>query len=129
MQFLNKFYRNINCNSRTTVVSAVRYISKLIGVIVLAGQTSEVESLFVYDTGSSHASFVKPSFRPLFEPPTIDDATRENVTRMCYGKQQCVFDYFTTGEMTLALASAKAVLDHEDVVEASQKGKRKSFTI
>ncbi|KAI0239247.1 hypothetical protein LSAT2_010015 [Lamellibrachia satsuma] len=92
-------------------------------------QTSEVESLFVYDTGSSHASFVKPSFRPLFEPPTIDDATRENVTRMCYGKQQCVFDYFTTGEMTLALASAKAVLDHEDVVEASQKGKRKSFTI
>lgn len=104
-------------------------MSKPICVISRVGQTSEAESLFVYDTGSSHASFFDPSFKPLFELNVTDAAAVENVTRMCHGYRQCVFDYFVTGNAPLALATAEAIREHETFVKASEKGKRFVFLI
>ncbi|KAI0240570.1 hypothetical protein LSAT2_008699 [Lamellibrachia satsuma] len=61
----------------------------------------------------NHSSFFNPSFEPLFEPPPVD----ENVTRMCSGSAQCVFDYTVTGKKSLALASAVAATQHQTLVE------------
>ena len=91
-------------------------------MISCAGRTTAVDSLFVYDSGSSHASFVDSSFEPLFEATAVDNATMDNVTRMCGGSDQCVFDYFLTGKKSLALNSAEAVQEHATLVEASKHG-------
>ncbi|KAI0237989.1 Protein mesh [Lamellibrachia satsuma] len=87
----------------------------------LTWRTTEEESLFVYDAGSSHATFIDPSFEPLFELPPTDDAIMANVTRMCGGSEECVYDYLVTGKKTLALASADAVKQYKVFVEATKK--------
>ena len=91
-------------------------------VISNPGKTEANESIFTYETGSSHASYVDPSFEPLFELSPADSATAENVTRMCGGSEECVFDYFVTGSLTIAMASADVTRQHEEYVEASKPG-------
>ena len=46
---------------------------------------------------------------------------------MCGGNKQCIYDYFLTRRRTLALGSAAAVEQHDDVVEASTKGEMLSI--
>ena len=84
------------------------------------GNTTAEESLFFYEAGVNHSSFINPSFEPLFEPPPAD----ENVTRMCRGSAQCVFDYTVTGKKSLALASAVAATQHQTLVESLKTGKQ-----
>jgi len=91
-------------------------------VISDPGKTGADESIFTYEAGSNHASYIDPSFEPLFELPPTDSATAENVTRMCGDSEECVFDYFVTGSLTIALASADVTRQHEEYVEASKPG-------
>ena len=86
------------------------------------GNTTAEESLFFYEGGVNHSSFINRSFEPLFEPPPAD----ENVTRMCGGSAQCVFDYTVTGKKSLALASAVAAKQHQMLVEGLNTGKSES---
>ncbi|KAI0221189.1 hypothetical protein LSAT2_027418 [Lamellibrachia satsuma] len=87
----------------------------------LIWRTTEGESLFVYDAGSSHATFIDPSFEPIFELPPTDDVTMAIVTRMCGGYEDCVYDYLVTGKQKMALASAEFTKQYEVFVEALKK--------
>ena len=73
-------------------------------------------------TGSNHDSYFDSSFEPQFERPATDDATLQRVTRMCHGIKECIDDYLLTGKLSVALGSADAVRQHEEVVEAAKTG-------
>ena len=91
-------------------------------VISDAGKTTEAQSLFVYGAGSNHDSYFDHSFEPQFERPATDDATLQRVTRMCHGIKECIDDYLLTGKLSVALGSADAVRQHEEVLEAAKTG-------
>ncbi|KAI0226850.1 Sushi domain-containing protein 2 [Lamellibrachia satsuma] len=83
-------------------------------------KTTEAQSLFVYSAGSNHDSYFDHSFEPQFERPATDDATLQRVTRMCHGIKECIDDYLLTGKLSVALGSADAVRQHEEVLEAAK---------
>ena len=85
-------------------------------VISDPGKTKADESIF------RQVGYNDRWFEPLFELPPADSATVENVTRVCGGSEECVFDYFVTGSLTMALASADVTRQHEEYVEASKPG-------
>ncbi|KAI0239248.1 Sushi domain-containing protein 2 [Lamellibrachia satsuma] len=87
----------------------------------LTWSTKEEESLFVYDARANHSSFFDSSFEPLFELPAINKSILETAKRICGDCEQCVFDYVVTGSESLAKASADAVRQYEEIVEASKK--------
>ena len=109
------------------VSTSLSYSIQCRDVISLAGKTTAAQSLFVYGAGSNHDSFFDPSFEPQFERPPTDDATLQRVTRMCHGIKECIGDYLLTGKLSLALGSADAVRQHEEVVEAAKTGSHKVF--
>lgn len=87
------------------------------------GRVAANESLLYYVPGSSDTSSDNPSYEPIFELPYVDPAT----TQMCGGNEQCIYDYILTRRRALALGSAAAVEQHDDVVEASTKGEMLSI--
>ena len=92
-------------------------------LISYAGRTTADESLFVYDTGSSHTTYVDSSFEPVFVTPSESGDAMDTANRMCGGSQQCIFDYLLTGKESLALNSAEAVREHAAFVEDSKHGR------
>ena len=92
-------------------------------LISYAGRTTADDSLFVYDTGSSHATYVDSSFEPVFVTSSVSSDAMDAANRMCGGSQQCVFDYLLTGKESLALNSAEIIREHEVFVEASKHGR------
>ena len=93
-------------------------------LISYAGRATADDSLFVYDTGSSHTTYV--GFEPVFVTPSESGDAMDTANRMCGGSQQCVFDYLLTGKKSLALNSAEAVREHVTFVEDSKHGRVKT---
>ena len=94
-------------------------------MIFIAGQTTEDESLFTYGAGLSHSSFKDSNFVPLFNLSLANssDATRAEAASLCGLSNECLFDYLLTGKRSLAIASADAVLQHEEFINSSKPGR------
>ena len=88
------------------------------------GQTTANESMFTYEIGASHSTFVDVTFSPQLEPLRADAATLTRVTELCGDSEQCRFDYLMTGNPSLAVASLNAVMLQEAFVTSSRKGRR-----
>ena len=81
--------------------------------IILLGATSTNDSLFTYEEGKNHSSYFDVGYVPIFLDQ--DDLVFENVTLgkkardVCGDNKQCLFDIYTTGKVSIGLASMRAV--------------------
>ena len=82
-------------------------------VIFLLGATSTNDSLFTYEEGKDHSSYFDVGYVPIFLDQ--DDLVFDNVTLgeqardVCGDNKQCLFDIYTTGKVSIGLASVRAV--------------------
>lgn len=81
-------------------------------VFILTGATSANDSLFTYE-GKNHSSYFDVGYVPIFLDQ--DDLVFDNVTLgeqardVCGDNKQCLFDIYTTGKVSIGLASMRAV--------------------
>ena len=81
--------------------------------VLLIGATSADESLFIYEEGMDHSSYFDAGYVPIFLDE--DDLVFDNVTLgkhardACGDNKQCLFDIFTTGKVSIGMASKQAV--------------------
>ena len=81
--------------------------------ILLIGATAANDSLFTYEEGMTHSSYFDFGYVPIFLDK--DDLVFENVTLgkqardACGDNKQCLFDIFTTGKVSIRMASKQAV--------------------
>ena len=83
----------------------------------LTGATSASDSLFTYEEGKDHSSYFDVGYLPIFlDQDDFDNLTLfDNVTLgeeardVCGDNKQCLFDIYTTGKVSMGLASVRAV--------------------
>ena len=83
----------------------------------LTGATSANDSLFTYEEGKDHSSYFDVGYLPIFlDQDDFDNLTLfDNVTLgeeardVCGDNKQCLFDIYTTGKVSMGLASVRAV--------------------
>ena len=83
----------------------------------LTGATSANDSLFTYEEGKDHSSYFDVGYLPIFlDQEDFDNLTLfDNVTLgeeardVCGDNKQCLFDIYTTGKVSIGLASVRAV--------------------
>ena len=83
----------------------------------LTGATSASDSLFTYEEGKDHSSYFDVGYLPIFlDQDDFDNLTLfDNVTLgeeardVCGDNKQCLFDIYTTGKVSIGLASVRAV--------------------
>ncbi|XP_022783564.1 sushi domain-containing protein 2-like [Stylophora pistillata] len=74
--------------------------------------TTEEDSLFTYDYGENHTSYVDKGYTPIFfdQDLVFDDVTLGQQARnVCGDSRQCLFDIYTTGKISLGVNSKKAL--------------------
>ena len=80
--------------------------------IILTGATTEEDSLFTYDYGENHTSYVDEGYTPIFfdQDLVFDDVTLGQQARnVCGDSRQCLFDIYTTGKISIGVNSKKAL--------------------
>jgi len=82
--------------------------------------TTTDESIFRYDDGITHDSFIFADFTPRFLDEQ-DAAALAEANTICNNVQSCVFDYFATGNRALAEASANTAETSETVASQISK--------
>ena len=83
----------------------------------LTGATSASDSLFTYEEGKDHSSYFDVVYLPIFlDQVDFDNLTlfdnvtlREEARDVCGDNKQCLFDIYTTGKVSIGLASVRAV--------------------
>lgn len=70
------------------------------------GMTTEAESIFLYNSGKTHASYSFPDFRPQFIDQADPVLLSLAQTKCPSGDLACIFDYVFTGSETVALETA-----------------------
>ena len=83
----------------------------------LTGATSANDSLFTYEEGKDHSSYFDVGYLPIFldqedfdNLTLFDNVTLEEEARdVCGDNKQCLFDIYTTGKVSIGLASVRAV--------------------
>ena len=93
---------------------ALFFQSFLNGIFVLlVGATSADDSLFIYEEGMNHSSYFDAGYVPIFldkDDLVFDDVTLGKQARdACGDNKQCLFDIFTTGKVSIGMASKQAV--------------------
>lgn len=86
---------------------------KTLHIVFVLGMTTPNESLFYYEVGKNHSSYINMEFVPLFldqgdlmfENATLGQQARE----VCGDNMQCLFDIHTTGRVSIGVATKQAV--------------------
>lgn len=92
--------------------------------ILLIGATSVNDSLFIYEEGEDHSTYFDAGYVPIFLDK--DDLVFDNVTLgkqardACADNKQCLFDIFTTGKVSIGMASKQAVESFIAVVNETE---------
>ena len=89
-----QWYRDYHCN------------------VILIGATTEEDSLFTYDDGENHTSYFDVGYVPVFLDHVLvfDNATLgQQALGVCGNNKQCLFDIYTTGKISIGMASKQAV--------------------
>ena len=92
--------------------------------ILLIGATSVDDSLFTYEEGMNHSSYFDVKYMPIFLDR--DDLVFDNVTLgkqasdECGDNKQCLVDIFTTGKVSIGMASKQAVESFIAVVNETE---------
>ena len=82
-------------------------------VVILTGATSANDSLFTYEEGKDHSSYFDVGYVPIFldqDDLVFDNSSLEEQARdVCGDNKQCLFDIYTTGKVSIGMASKQAV--------------------
>ena len=82
------------------------------------------DSLFIYEEGMNHSSYFDVRYVPIFLDK--DDLVFDNVTLgkqasdVCGDNKQCLFDIFTTGKVSIGMASKQALESFIAVVNETE---------
>ena len=87
--------------------------------------TTSTESLFVYQQGSSHATYRNPHFQPIFADEQKLDFSDKDLEKeaqnICGDSTQCMFDIFTTGKVRIGRATKETVKQFVAVVNDTDR--------
>ncbi|XP_068694477.1 uncharacterized protein [Montipora foliosa] len=87
--------------------------------------TTSTESLFVYQQGSSHATYHNPHFQPIFADEQKLDFSDKDLEKeaqnICGDSTQCMFDIFTTGKVRIGRATKETVKQFVAVVNDTDR--------
>ena len=82
-------------------------------VILHTGATSAYDSLFTYEEGKNHSSYFDVGYVPVFLDTDnlvfANVGLGEQARDACGDNKQCLFDIYTTGKVSIGLASKQAV--------------------
>ena len=80
--------------------------------VILTGAVTEEDSLFTYDYGENHTSYVDVGYIPVFfdQELIFDDVIfGQKARNVCGNNKQCLFDIYTTGKISIGMNSKKAL--------------------